>query len=199
MKKIIFSYLTLVLLFTSCKEQIEKSPGTLYNEEFKWTIEIPENFERVSTLEWKKSQKIGADAFKDFDGKDVNNQTNQTKLIFMFKNADVNYIESCYAPFDTDVNGDYIARCKKINKQTYEMIKHQVPDASIDSSTTVEKISGLDFLVFKMTIQLPNEVMIKKQSYYRLFDKRLLSVNLMFLENKQSEKMISAWTNSKFE
>ena len=68
MKKRIFSYLILLLAISSCNEQTKSDPKTLYNEEFKWTIVIPENFNNVSPADWRKMQNKGADAIESTYG-----------------------------------------------------------------------------------------------------------------------------------
>lgn len=196
MRQTFFTFLILSLLLTSCKGQTKTDPKILYNEDFKWTIVIPENFINVSPSDWAKMQNKGADAIESTYGEEV---INQSKTIFVFKNADFNYLESNYQPFDIEVDGDYLESCKNVNEILYETFKTQMPNAIIDSTRTVEKISGLDFQAFKMKIDFPNGMTMHSFMYSRLFDKKEFSVNIMYVDNKQGEKMINAWRNSKFE
>ena len=124
---------------------------------------------------------------------------NQAKTIFVFKNADYNYLESNYQPFDMEVDGDYLESCKNVNEILYETFRTQMPNAVIDSSSNLETISSLDFHTFKMKIDLPNGITMHSFMYSRLFDKKEFSVNIMYVDDKQGQKMVSAWTNSKFE
>ncbi|MFK7796997.1 MAG: hypothetical protein AB8E82_06055 [Aureispira sp.] len=196
MRQTIFSFIILSILLTSCNGQIKTDPKKLYNEDFKWTIVIPENFNIVSPDDWAKMQNKGADAIENTYGEEV---INQAKTIFVFKNADFNYLESNYQPFDTEVDGDYLESCKNVNEILYETFKTQMPNAVIDSSRSVEKISGLDFQTFKMKIDFPNGMIMHSLMYSRLFDKNEFSVNIMYVDDKQGEKMLNAWTNSRFE
>jgi hypothetical protein len=196
MRKSILSILILSLFLISCNGQTKSDPKKLYNEDFKWTIVIPENFNNVSPEDWAKMQNKGADAIENTYGEEV---VNQAKTIFVFKNADFNYLESNYQPFDVEVDGDYLESCKNVNEILYETFKSQMPNAVIDSSSSVEKISGLDFQTFKMKIDFPNGMTMHSFMYSRLFDKKEFSVNIMYVDDKQGEKMVNAWTNSKFE
>jgi len=196
MRNVIFSHLVLLLLLSGCDGQTKIDPQKIYNDEFKWSIVIPENFTNVSPADLEKLQNKGADAIENTYGEEV---VNQAKKIFAFKNADFNYLESNYQPFDIEVDGDYLESCKNVNEIYYETFKTQMPDAVIDSSTGVEKISGLDFQTFKVKINLQNGMTMHALMYSRLFDKKEFSVNIFYVDDKQGEKMISAWTNSKFE
>lgn len=196
MKKIILTSFILLLLFSGCNSQTKSAPKKLYNEDFKWSIIIPENFNNVSPAEWGKMQNKGAEAIENTYGEEVENQS---KTIFVFKNADFNYLESNYQPFDVNVDGDHLESCKMVNEILYETFVTQMPNAVIDSVSTVEKISGLEFQTFKMKIDFPNGMTMRSLMYSRLFDAKEFSVNIMYVDEKQGEKMIKAWTNSKFE
>lgn len=196
MRNSILTSLFFLLLLSGCTGQTKTKPKTLYNEDFKWTITIPENFINVSPKEWAKMQNKGLDAVENTYGEEV---INQAKIIFVFKNADFNYMESNYQPFDVEVDGDYLESCKGVNEILFETFKTQMPNAKIDSISSVEKISNLNFQTFKMKIDFPNGMTMHSQMYSRLFDKKEFSVNIMYVDGKQGKKMIEAWTKSKFE
>lgn len=150
----------------------------------------------MSPSDWEKLQKRGTDAIEDtYDEVVVNN----AKTIFVFKNGDFNYLESNYQPFDEDTDGDFIESCKNVNEVLYETFKAQMANAVVDSSSSVEKIGGLEFQTFKMQIAFPNGMMMRTFMYSRLFDKKEFSVNITYLDDKQGERMINAWTHSTFE
>ena len=196
MRTTILNCIILLLLFSSCNSQTKSDPKTLYNEDFKWTIVIPENFNSVSPSDWEKMQNKGADAIEDTYGAEVENRA---KTIFVFKNAEFNYLESNYQPFDVKVDGDYLESCKNVNEIIYETFKTQMPKASLDSSSGVEEIGGLVFQTFKLKIDFPTGMTMHSFMYSRLFDKKEFSVNISYVDDKQGEKMVKAWTNSKFE
>lgn len=195
MRNSILTSLFFLLLLTGCTGQTKTELKTLYNEDFKWTITIPENFINVSPQEWAKMQNKGIDAVEKTYGEEV---INQAKIIFVFKNADFNYMESNYQPFDVEVDGDYLESCIGVKEILYETFKTQIPNAKIDSISSVEKISNLDFQTFKMKIDFPNGMTMHSLMYSRLFDKKEFSVNIMYVDEKQGKKMIEAWTKSKF-
>lgn len=194
LKKYKYPIVLLLLFLQGCVEQTTPQ-RKIYNSDFKWTITIPENFEKVSAGEWAKFQNKGTDAIeKTFDEKVIN----QAKTIFVFKNDQMNYIESNYQPFDTATDGNYQETCWAVNNMIYETFKTQMPDAKIDTTRTVEKIDNLQFQVFKMKVLYPNKMILHSIMYSRLFGKKEFSVNIIYSDTEKGNKMLNSWTNSTF-
>lgn len=192
-----FSYLFifLSLLFQGCLGQTSTPKKEVYNSDFNWTISIPENFENVSAQEWAKMQKRGTEAIeKTIDEKIVNN----TKTIFIFKSDQLHYFEANYQPFDPEIDGDYSETCVAVNDIIYETFRTQMPGIKLDTTRTVEKIDNLDFHKFTMRVEYPNKMVMKVLMYSRLFDKKVLAVNIMYVDNEKGRKMLDSWTKSKF-
>lgn len=192
--KHLITILLLQLSLYSCFGQTKAK--TIYNEDFKWTITIPENFINVSPQDWEKVQDRGIEAIEETFGEQV---INQAKTIFVYKNADFNMIESNYQPFDVEVDGNYIESCQGVNEIIYDTFKAQMPNIKIDSISSVEKISNLDFQAFKVKINFPNGIVMHSILYSRLFTNREFSVNITYIDPEEGKKMIEAWTESKFE
>lgn len=194
MKGLFNHLICLTILIQSCSGQTTPKKE-IHNKDFNWTITIPENFENVSSEEWKKIRNKGADAIeKTYEGEVIN----QTKTIFVFKSDQLNYFESNYQPFDTATDGDYLESCKNVNDMLYETFKTQMPDIKIDTIRSVEKIDGLEFQTFKMKVEYPNKMILNVLMFSRLFEKREFSVNMMFVDQIKGEKMLDSWKKSKF-
>jgi hypothetical protein len=193
MKRQIIYFTTILILFIACSGQ--NPSKEIYNDQFKWTITIPENFETVSPEQWQKMQNKGQKAIEDtYDQKIVN----LAKTIFVFRTDELNYFESNYQPFDIAVDGDYLESCKSVNNILFETFMSQMPDIKIDSSSSKETISGLEFQKFQMKIQYPNKLVLNMLLYSRLFDNKEFSVNLMYADKNKGDLMLNSWTNSKF-
>lgn len=192
----ILSTLFFLSFLPGCTGQPKTKPETLYNEDFKWTITIPEDFINVSPEEWAKMRDKGLDAVEKTFGEEV---VNQSKVIFVFKNADFNYLEANYQLFNAETDGDYLESCKAVKEILFETFKAQMPNTKIDSVTSIEKISNLDFQTFKIKIYFPNGMTMHSIMYSRLFDDREFSANIMYVDEKQGKRMIEAWTKSTFE
>lgn len=184
----------LIIFFQSCTGQ--KTPKQeIHNNDFNWTITIPENFESVSSADWEKMQNKGADAIeKTYEGEVVN----QAKTIFIFRSDQLNYFESNYQPFDPDVDGDYLESCKTVKEVLYETFMTQMPGVKIDTVTTVEKIDNVEFQTLTMKVEYPNKMVLNFLMFSRLFDKREFTVNIMYVDKLKGQKMIDSWRQSKF-
>lgn len=194
MNKLIYSIICFTITLQSCNGQISPKKE-IYNQDFSWTITIPENFQNVSAEEWAKLQNKGAEAIEKTYEEEV---INQSKTIFVFKSDQFNYFESNYQPFDISIDGDYLESCKNVNDILYETFKAQIPNIKIDTTKTVEKIDNLEFQIFKMKIEYPNKMVLNVLMYNRLFDKKELTVNIMYVDNKKGQLMLEAWEKSKF-
>lgn len=184
----------LTIAIQSCSGQ-KTTKQEIHNEDFNWTITIPENFENVSSSDWTKMQNKGADAIeKTYAGEVIN----QSKTIFVFKSDQLNYFESNYQPFDTSVDGDYLESCKAVDEVLYETFKAQLPGIKIDTTRMVEKIDNLEFQTLKMKVEYPNKMILNVFMFSRLFDKREFTVNIMYVDNLKGQKMLDSWRESKF-
>jgi len=168
----------------------------VYNKEFKWTIVIPADFQNVSAADWAKMKDKGAEAIENTYGEEI---VDATTTLFVFKNADFNYLEANAQPYDVNEDGNYLDNCKNVNEIIYETFRTQLAGASIDSLTSVTEISGLEFQTFTMKLDLPNGITMHSSMYSRLFDDQEFSVNIMYVDEAQGEKMNTAWARSIFE
>ena len=178
-----------------CSGQISNKPQTLRNKDFKWTITIPEGFEEVSEDDWQRFQTRGAEVVEDTYGEKVENLST---IIFVYKKGQFNYLEANYQPFDPEIDGDYSESCKVVNEIIFETFRTQIPTARLDSVSSVQTISGLEFQTFDISIDLLNGVKLKSLLYCRLFGERDFSINIMYAEKEAGRKMMEAWVKSVF-
>jgi len=195
MSKYIRTLLVIILLiFQNCNGQ--KTETKFYNEDFKWSILIPKDFNQVSEKEWSKKKQKGEKALEKTTGEEV---INEAKTIFVFKTDDMNYFEANYQPFDINVDGDYLESNKNVNNTIYQTFKDNMPNVKIDTLSSTEKINSLTFHKYETKIHLPSNKILHMIMYSKLFDKKEFTVNIMFVDPKRGKEMIEAWKNSKFE
>jgi hypothetical protein len=195
MSKNIYAFLvTILLLFQNCSGQ--KTDTKFYDKDFKWSIQIPKDFTKVSAKEWAEKQQKGENALEKTTGEEV---INEAKTIFVFKTDDMNYFEANYQPFDVDIDGDYRENNRNVNHALYQTFKDNIPNARIDTLSSTEKVDNLFFYKRETKIYLPNNQILDIIMYNRLFDKKEFTVNIMFMDPKRGKEMIDAWKNSKFE
>lgn len=185
----------LSILITSCNGQ--SSPTLkLYNKDFKWTITIPEDFEKVESEQWKKMQNKGAEAIEKTYNKEI---VNEATVLFVFKSGATNYLEANYQPFDEKKDGSYIENWKAVNEVLYHTFQSQMPNTKVDTTTTIEKIDNLDFQKFIMKVAYPNNMILNILMYSRLIKQKEFTVNIMYVDPKKGEQLLAAWKASKFD
>lgn len=191
---IIYSFLT--ILFTNCEGFNNSKARLSYIDDFKWTLEIPENFSRVSKDKWNEIVEVGKlGVEKSFDTEIVNEAT----TIFIYKNGEFNTYESNYQPFNIETDGDYIESNNFVNIIMYQTFESQIPNAKMDSISSTQNIDGLEFHRFDININFPNGTIMKTIGFSRLFEKKELTINITYIDEKIGKKMMKSFENSKFE
>ena len=196
MRKSILNCIVLLLLFSSCNSQTKSDSETLKIEEFNWTVNIPENFEPINQEEWNKTLKKGTNAIEDTFEQEIENQA---VTIFTYKSGQFNNFEANWQPFDIKIDGEYMETYSEVNKMLYETFETQIPKAKLDSISSIQKVSGLDFQRFDITIDFPNGIRMKTIGFSRLFGKKEFTMNITYVDEKIGKKMLKAFMNSKFE
>ena len=194
MKRVKYFIIVLIVTFQICKGQTNPQ-REIYNRDFNWTITIPEKFDTVSGEQWAKIQNRGADAIEKTYNEKVDNRA---KTIFVFKSDQLNYFESNYQPFDIATDGDYLESCKAINEMLYQTFVTQMDGIKIDTTSSIEKIDNLEFQTLKMKVVYPNKMVLNVFMFSRLFGKKELSVNIMYVDKAKGDLMLTAWQQSKF-
>ncbi|HEY0067109.1 MAG TPA: hypothetical protein VGB46_07100 [Flavisolibacter sp.] len=195
MKHLLFTALVVAAVFAGCSEREKAKERLIYNKEFDWTITIPEDFDTLTPKEWAKIQGRGAEAIEKTYGTEIENNSN---TIFVFKNSKFNYFESNWQPYDTAEVSSYEETCQAVNDMIYGTFEAQMPDARLDSASSTETISGLEFRVFKVNIGLPDDKNLECRLYTRLFGNREFSVNITTLDKEKRAALLKAWRGSKF-
>jgi hypothetical protein len=185
----------LLLLVNICKAQGDTTKNELYNKEYNWHITLPESFKRISTEDFAQMQQKGAEAMeKTLNGK----IENHSKPIFVFKADQLHYFESNSQPFDP-ADGDHEALNKEVDGILYKTMAQQIPNSVIDSATTKETIDKLVFQRFSLAITLPNKIVMHMLMFNRLFDRKELTIVIVYVDPVKGNKLLTSLRNSRFE
>lgn len=192
--KTILMFTSIVLLLISCKEFNESK--SIYVDDFNWTIEIPKNFNSISEDKWNKVKELGEKGVEEAMNEEI---VNEAVTIFVYKNGEFNNFESNYQPFNTEFDGNYLKSNNFVNQVMYKTFESQMPNAKMDSISSKQIIDGLEFYRFDINIDLPNGLKLKTVGFSRLFDKKELTINITYIDEKIGEQMLESFENSKFE
>ncbi len=184
-----------LLLAFGCRDKQISEPEILTIEDFDWTITVPENFRLLDDRDWRKIEEKGEHAIeKTFDAEMINEAEN----IFVYKNGQLNTLESNWQPYNQNLDGDYLSLCYEINGMLYKTLESQIPNVKIDSASSTQKIDGLDFHRFEMKIDLPNGIKMNTIGFNRQFGKRDLTINITYVDEKIGREMMESVLSSKF-
>ena len=187
--------LILLLAFsTTATAQLE--PGKEFSyKPFNWKIIIPKGTTVVSQQEWQRLEQKGAEAIEKTYGEKV--ESNATTL-FVVKYDDLNYFEANQQPYDSIADPDYPAYFRSVNEVLYETFKEQIPNGTIDTASSEELIAGLLFQKFRISISMPNNIVIRLFMFSRPFGDKEFTVNIMYVDEEKGIRMMSAWKKSTF-
>jgi len=194
MRTLTLLLLALVIVKTSAAQDTT-SVKQFYNKQFDWSMNIPPNFDTVSTQEWAKVKSRGTAAVE----KTYNHKIkDETTIIFVLSSGRSNYFEVLSQPFDPKNDGTYSQLCKNVDGVLYHTLATQIPGAIIDSATAKTTISNLNFNAFILRASMPNGVTFSIYSFSRLFGNKEFAVNIMFFDSAKGDIMLDAWKKSTF-
>jgi hypothetical protein len=166
-----------------------------YVENFKWKITIPENMKTENPEKWKKSNEVGVQMVEDTYNEKVEDNTIP---ICIFTNGGLNVFEAKYQTYNPEVDGSPSELTKTIYKMIYTTLVTQIPNAVVDTLTTIQKIDNLDFNLLKMDITYQKKKILNISMYSRLFENQMFVFTITYQDEEIGEKMLAAWKNSTF-
>lgn len=164
-------------------------------EQFGWTIQIPEGFEEFDPQIWEKHKKKGEQMIEDTFQEDIENLS---KTLLVFRKGDANFIEANYQPFELEAGETYEEINKDVTSAIFQTFETQMPNVKKDSTSSIAMIGGLEFTVFEINLNFSEVTTMKFLMYSRLFGDQELTINLMFIDEKEGEKLLTSWKNSTF-
>ncbi len=174
--------------------QTETEKSSFHSPDFNWDIDIPPGYEEIEPAVWDLQKGIPDSIAADSPGIETPPRT-----ILAFKINDYNYFESNWQPYDVNKQGDYKSHCQSVDNQLYQTFAEQIPDAKIDTASSVQQIGKLDFQKFVLKMTLPNGVTLSSHMFSRLFDDKEFSANLFYVNDEQGSLLMEAWLYSRFE
>lgn len=184
-----------LLFFICCLAMSAQEAKQFYSKEFNWRMDFPEGFQTVSAAEDAQYQQKGKEMMEKAMDMEIENRT---KLLFSLKNDDFNHMEANYQPFDEAVDGDYSESVQLVAEAMIQTLSAQIPRERIKSELVKETIGALSFHVIRITVSIPNKFDMQMHMYSRLFEKKELAVNLIYVDAQKGKLMLDAWKKSTF-
>ena len=200
--KFILLGLALMLMVCSCQSDASKSsdPHTnktknIYkNTTLGWSIEIPKDWRVVSETQFNNQNQEGKKALAGVMEGTLT--TTGLQQLVSFQKDQYNVFQST-AEAVKDVQ-EWTANHKNIKEMMSDAFRLQGIQATV-SPTRNEKINGLDFEVFEITIyDMNKEVLVQQISYSRYLKGYDFNININYNNPSDKSTMLKALNNSIF-
>jgi hypothetical protein len=182
-----------VLIAISCSFQ--RKTTEFYDKQFKWKIAVPANFEQMSDAQIQNHTIAGSNAISKTTGTEFENQG---EIICIFQNTVKNTFTASYKSFDIKTDGSLSEICQNTKELICETYLAQLKSLKIDTSSSMEIIDSLAFNVVKIITHLPNQKTSTMLFYERIFNDKLFSFNIIYVDEKIGAEITEAWKKSKF-
>ena len=189
-----YKYLVLTILFLNCQKTERK---VIKNELFSWEITLPENFYDINKDKWIDIKESGEKLIVNDSRLNI---TDKSKTIFVVENGEFNRFESNYTLTENFIapNSNFENSMKKLNIVLFDSFRSKVLDAKIDSLTSFETIDNLKFMKFEINTKFEDGLTIKSKSYKRQFEDKILSINIIYMNEYEGNKIMKSFRDSKF-
>jgi hypothetical protein len=187
---------TFALLLTNCL--LSQQSGKKYSfRQVAWTITLPDDFNMVDSADDSVRMERGKKAIEDAN--DVKGDVSTTTTLISATKNTYNYFNSTITPFDSTIDGNYMATNKELKNMVYKTMSEKMPDGKIDSITTTQAIDDLIFDKFSLTINIPGKTsfhMILLTKLYKGYD---FGITYVYLDEKTGHQIDTMLKNSKFD
>jgi hypothetical protein len=191
--KIWILFFALMLATTARSQETSKK---YFFSEVGWTIVLPEGFETADSIDIAKDNQRGLKLIEESNN--VTADLSELKTLISAKKDAYNYFNSTIRKFNAAEEGDYDSTTKMVKNMLYKTFLDNMPDARIDSVSTIEILDELSFDKFHVTITLKENIkldMVLLSKNYKGYD---FGISYLYLDNKSREQIESMLKNSKF-
>ncbi len=186
-------------VFLSCKGQSNSTIKTreVGYPQVGWKIDIPSDFTILDSAEINDNNSRGATAVENTFNDKLDLSEMQT--LVSLKKGETNTLTATITPFDPDVDGDWEEEDLKVKSIIVETLESQAPGTSVDTSSHVEKIGGLEFRKFRVIATLPNKMVINMAIYSRLHMGYDFGITVTYSDEGIGKELAAILASSKFD
>ena len=197
--RLFFLAIILTTVFLSCKGQSNSKIKTreVAFPQVSWKIEIPSDFIVLDSAQINANNSRGATAVENTYNDKLDYSEMQT--LVSLKKGELNTLTATIIPFDPAVDGDWNDEDVKVKSIIVETLESQAPGTSVDTSSHVEKIGGLEFRKFRVVATLPNEMVINMAIYSRLHMGYDFGITVTYSDEGIGKELAAILASSKFD
>lgn len=192
MKIFLFTALACMITFGSFAQEQEVKYSF---KEIGWNISIPAKFHILSRDSFLRIEQKGKAAIEEATGV---SSGNDHKKLFVVREGPADYMDATIVPFDTVADGDWHETNNLVRDVLTETFKKQMPQAGIDTVSSVFMKDGRQFSQFYIKLTLPNHRLMHLYMFSALIRGYDFGCTMMFIDEEKGRAFYEAWEKSRF-
>jgi hypothetical protein len=165
------------------------------DKQFKWKMVVPAGFERTGNEQIQQYANTGTHAISQTTETEVENLG---AVICLYQKNGKDGFTASFRKYDSETDGNLSEICRNTKELLCETFQAQIKGTRTDTASSMEIIDSLEFNVIKIFVHYPNRKKLTMLFYERIFDDKLFSFNINFVDAKIGAEILEAWKKSKF-
>ena len=189
-------FFIVVLMLNVCLTAHGQGINKYLLKEVGWTIELPRGFEKMSLAADAANNQKGKNAIESVINQPIDASGTRT-LISATKNIH-EYFNATITAFNVKKDGSYYKSNVAVKKLIYNTFKAQMPQAVIDSATTIKLIGGLKFDKFQMKAFIDQKLLFTMVLCSKLYKGYDFGISYLFIKSDTENELDAMFENSSF-
>jgi len=164
-------------------------------KEIGWNISIPAKFHILSRDSFSRIEQKGKTAIKNATG--VSTGSDHKKL-FVVREGPADYMDATIVAFDTVKDGNWHETNSLVRDVLVETFTKQMPQAKIDTASSVFTKDGHRFSQFYIKLTLPNGMLMHMYMFSTLINGYDFGCTMLFINEDKGRAFYDAWEKSRF-
>lgn len=192
MKPLITAFLLIFTLVSAAQD----TTRTYTFKEVGWTVKLPAGFKELTAAEDAAKNQRGKEMMEDVA--DAKMDISEMKTLFAATKNTHNYINATITPYDLDKDGDWNASVEAVKELLYRTFEEKMPDAKLDSASSMVTIDGIQFDKFKVTVTLNNKMAFTMFMLAKFYKGYNFGITYLCLDDKTLRDVEAVLNGSKF-
>ena len=192
MKKILF-----LLAIFACFTSYAQEKGTkFYFKEIGWKVTLPNTFVMATEEENKNDMQRGVNLIENANDVVVEDLSDLKDLISATKGD--NYINATISPYHPETDGDYLENGEAVKQIIYRTFEN-MPNATLDSSSSKVVIDNLSFEKFSIKLTINKEPLLTMILISRLYKGYDFGITYLYQDENTKQEIEKMLSESKFD
>jgi hypothetical protein len=188
----IYFLLTCLALGMMCYGQ--DSTRSLFIKQVGWSVEIPAGFSFMDSSHNAEIQRNGKKLLEDANKIEADISTLVT-LFTALRGKEL--FSSTIEPYNTGSNGSYINNVRKVSEFIYKTFEVRIPKATLDSSSSVIAIDGMNFNKFTVEVSIDERILFTTVLLARLHNGFDWGISYLYVTDNSRREIEAAIEKSK--